>query len=47
MLARFWLHPVSLAGSTRFSPRDLRKVEGLVVENREIIMERWDEYFGS
>jgi len=47
MLAKFWLKPVSLAGSTRFSPRDLRQIERLVVENRETLMERWDEYFDS
>ena len=47
MLAKFWLDLVSLAGSTRFSARDLRKVEGLVVENRELLMERWNEYFSS
>ena len=47
MLAKFWLDPVSLAGSTRFSARDLRKVEGLVVENRDLLMERWNEYFSS
>jgi hypothetical protein len=47
MLAKFWLNPVSLAGSTRFSPRDLRKIEGLVVENSDTLMERWNEYFGS
>ena len=47
MLAKFWLDPVSLAGSTRFSARDLRKVEGLVVENKDLLMERWNEYFSS
>ena len=47
MLAKFWLDPVSLAGSTRFSARNLRKVEGLVVENRDLLMERWNEYFSS
>jgi hypothetical protein len=28
----FRLNPVSIAGSTRFSPRDLRKIEELVIE---------------
>ena len=47
MLAKFWLNPVSIAGSTRFSPRDLRKIEELVVENRDTLMESWNEYFSS
>lgn len=47
MLAKFWLNPVLIAGSTRFSPRDLRKIEELVVENRDTLMESWNEYFSS
>lgn len=27
MLAKFWLKPVALARSTRFAPRELRKLE--------------------
>jgi len=47
MLAKFWLKPVSIAGSTRFSPKDLRKIEELVVENRDTLMESWNEHFSS
>ena len=27
MLAKFWLTPVALAGSTRFPPQELRKLQ--------------------
>ena len=47
MLAKFWINPVSIAGSTRFSPRDLKKIEELVVENKDTLMESWNEYFSS
>jgi len=47
MLAKFWLNPVSIAGSTRFSPKDLRKIEEMVVENEDTLMESWNEYFSS
>lgn len=47
MLAKFWLKPVALASSTRFSPKDLRTLELLVVENKDILLEAWNEYFGS
>ncbi|MCG5511060.1 DUF4160 domain-containing protein [Ectothiorhodospira lacustris] len=47
MLAKFWLQPVALAGSTRFSPKELRKLEQLVIENRDTILEVWNGYFGS
>ena len=47
MLAKFWLQPVVLASSTRFSPSELRRLEKLVDENRILFMETWNEYFGS
>jgi hypothetical protein len=45
MLAKFWLNPVALASSTRFSPKELKKLESLVIENREYLLEAWNEYF--
>ena len=45
--AKFWLDPVMLANNIGFSPRELRKLEKLVVENRTLIMEAWNEYFGG
>ena len=47
MLAKYWLEPVILASSTRFPPNDLRKIESLVVENRETLLEAWNEHFSS
>ena len=47
MLAKFWLKPVALASSTRFPPKDLRKLEMLVTENRELLLEVWNEYFSG
>jgi len=34
MLAKFWLNHVALASSTRFSSKELRKVEALVIEKK-------------
>lgn len=47
MLAKFWLRPVTLASSIHFSPKELRKLEELVMQNKETFMEAWNEYFGS
>ena len=47
MLAKFWLQPVVLAGSTRFSPKELRTLEALVIENKDTLLEAWNEYFSS
>jgi hypothetical protein len=47
MLAKFWLRPIALASSTRFSPKELRKLESLVNVNKEIFLEACNEYFSS
>ena len=46
MLTKFWLKPVALASSSGFSSRELRKIEKLVVINRDHFIEAWNEYFG-
>lgn len=46
-LAKFWLKPVALASSTRFSAKELRKLETIVEENQDKLMEAWNEYFSS
>ena len=47
MLAKFWLKPVTLASSTRFSPKELRKLQLLVAENKKIFLEAWNEHFSN
>jgi hypothetical protein len=47
MLAKFWLRPIALAGSTRFSPKELRKLESMVTENKETLLEAWNEFFSN
>lgn len=47
MLAKFWLNPVGLARSTGFSPRELRRIQSLVVENAAALQEAWDEHFAD
>ncbi len=47
MLAKFWLNTVALASSIRFSPKELRKLESLVNENKALFLEAWNEHFSS
>ncbi len=44
--AKFWLNPVSLARNRGFGARELRQLEGIVQENRQRLLEAWNEYFG-
>lgn len=43
--AKFWLAPVRLANSRRFSDHELRSLQILVQDNEQKIMEAWDEHF--
>jgi len=45
--AKFWLEPVSLAADFGFRSGELSDLLGLVAENRQLFLERWNEYFRS
>ncbi|MEW6338821.1 MAG: DUF4160 domain-containing protein [Acidobacteriota bacterium] len=42
--AKFWLEPVSLAGSRRFAAHELRRLEELVCVNATAFLEAWHEF---
>lgn len=44
--AKFWLDPVSLAANHGFRGRDLTEIERLVEDNRDHLIEAWNDYFG-
>jgi hypothetical protein len=43
--AKFWLQPVRLAFNRGFPQPELRRVEAIVVENQERLLEAWHEFF--
>lgn len=45
--AKFWLQPAGLANNLGFSPRELRAVERLIVENQDAFLKAWNEHFGT
>jgi hypothetical protein len=47
MVAKFWLTPVRLQGSGGFSRVELRRIEGLIRESADALVERWNEFFGN
>lgn len=47
MLANSWLEPVGLARSTGFPPPELRRIQTIVTENVDAILEAWNEYFAD
>jgi hypothetical protein len=45
-VAKFWLEPMELARSSGFAAQELTRISRLVLENRELFEERWNEHFG-
>lgn len=46
-IAKFWLEPARLQDSGGFSRVEIRRVEAIVVENLEVLLRSWDEFFSS
>ena len=45
--AKFSLNPVSLVENHGLKPAELKMVEAVIEENREIIAEHWNRFFNS
>lgn len=45
--AKFYLNPVRLARSRRFSDHELRELDKIVEEHQEKILEAWHEHFDN
>jgi len=43
--AKFWLTPVSLAKSRGFRSNELSEIQKIVEENRDTLLEKWNEHF--
>ncbi len=46
-VAKLWLNQISLASSYGFRSHELVKIRLLVIEHRELFLERWNEYFSN
>lgn len=45
--AKFWLQPVIIAHNIGFTPHELRRIDGLVREHQEQLLEAWHDHFES
>jgi len=45
-MAKFWLEPVSHAANHGFRTHELNVILKLVLENQNLLRERWYAYFG-
>ena len=46
-VAKFWLDPVRLASGGGFTPVELRRIERVIINNREELVEGWHGNFSS
>ena len=44
-IAKFWLDPIRVEYSISFGAAELRRIRSIIVDNRAVLVERWDEYF--
>ena len=45
-MAKFWLDPLRYDHSIAFRPVELRRIQAIIEENLDTILESWNEYFG-
>jgi hypothetical protein len=45
--AKFWLDPIALARNVGFGPAELRRIQRLVAESGNLLLENWYERFPS
>lgn len=45
--AKFWLVPVRLARSRRFTRTELRQIRASIEKHHDALLEHWHEYFGG
>lgn len=43
--AKFWLDPVRLERSHGFSRKEINRLQALVEQHRQQLLESWDEFF--
>ena len=46
-VAKFWLEPIELAKNLGFADHEVGRMERLVTEHREFLIEAWHEYFDT
>lgn len=45
--AKFWLNPVGLARNLGFPAHELRKIERIIHDNHQTLLEAWNDWFGN
>ena len=46
-IVKYWLDPVALAKNRGFAEHELNRIEDLVRQHRDTLLEAWHDYFGA
>ena len=46
-VAKFWLDPIRLARNDGFRPHELRRIEAIIRDNQQQLVEAWNHEFGA
>ena len=46
-IAKFWLDPIRLNRSGGFSRKEIGRIQKIIQDQQNKLMEAWNEYFGS
>jgi hypothetical protein len=46
-IAKFWLEPVTLANNHGFKGHELNRIQRLVAQYRDELIEAWNDYFDA
>jgi len=41
-IAKFWLEPVKVARTSRFTPKELREIERIIDDNHDFLLRAWE-----
>ena len=45
--AKYWLDPVRLQRSFGFTAKEINRIEKVVLDNQQFLLERWNEFFNG
>ena len=45
--AKFWLNPIALARNLGFNPSELHRIQRMLKENENLLVEKWNAKFGD
>lgn len=46
-IAKFWIEPIRIHSSGGFSRAEINKIQEFIEDHQSILLEAWNDYFGS